>query len=148
MDREDLISREFLARGYKVTKQRRAILSVLDKSEHPLTAEDIYLRIRAENNVSSLATVYRNLKTLVDTGYVVKAGLFEDKVRYRLQNDPHTHNLICLGCKKVIPLSTCPLNCLGETLGEKEGFTVTGHKMELYGYCFECEHKGDQINRK
>ncbi|MGI6678364.1 MAG: Fur family transcriptional regulator [Dehalobacterium sp.] len=141
MDRVELISREFIAQGYKITKQRRAILTILDESEHPLTAEEIYLRIQAKNNVSSLATVYRNLKTLVDAGYVVKSGLFEDKVQYRLQNDPHTHNLICLGCHKVIPLSDCPLNCLGETLGKKEGFTVTDHKIELYGFCFECEYR-------
>jgi len=142
LDTVEKLFKELQDRGHKLTKQRMAILKVLKSSEIPLTAEEMFLRIREGNDNTSLATIYRNLKTLVDAGLVVKFGLIEDKVRYRLQSSAHSHDLICLGCHKVVQLSSCPLDCLSESIGHKEGFTVTEHRMELYGYCLECGRKG------
>jgi len=141
LDRVEILSAELQTRGQKLTKQRLAIIRVLNESELPLTAEEIFLRVKEGNENTSLATVYRNLKNLVSAGLVVKSGLLDDKVQYRLQSAPHSHNLVCLGCHKVIQLSQCPLDCLTETIGQKEGFTVTEHRMELYGYCTDCGKK-------
>ena len=145
MDKVKMLFTELQARGLKLTKQRLAIIKVLNTSQIPLTAEEMFLRIREKNDNTSLATVYRNLKTLVTAGLVVKSGLLEDKAQYRLASKPHSHDLICLGCHKVVELTQCPLDCLNEFIGEKEGFTVTEHRIELYGYCREC---GKMRNKK
>ena len=142
MDRAEKIYAELQARGLKLTKQRLAIINELKASRVPLTAEDMFLSIRKRNDNTSLATVYRNLKTLVTAGLVIKSGVFEDKAQYRLANSSHSHDLICLGCQKVLELTQCPFDCLQETIGQKEGFTVTEHRIELYGYCRECSGLG------
>ncbi|HHT62585.1 MAG: Fur family transcriptional regulator [Bacillota bacterium] len=142
MDKLKMLYGELQARGLKLTKQRSAIIKMLNKSRVPLTAEEIFLRIRETNDNTSLATVYRNLKTLVTAGLVVKTGLLEEKVQYRLASKPHSHDLICLGCHKVFELTQCPLEHLCEFIGQREGFTVTEHRIELYGYCQECGSQG------
>ncbi len=141
MDEMEKLYSELHTRGQKLTKQRLAIMKVLNESEAPVSAEEVFLRIREGSDNTSLATVYRNLKNLVSAGLVVKSGLLDDKVQYRLKSSPHSHNLVCLGCHKVIQLSSCPLDCLTESIGRKEGFTVTEHRMELYGYCTDCNKK-------
>jgi Fur family ferric uptake transcriptional regulator len=137
LNRVKMLFAELQERGLKLTKQRSAIIRVLNASQIPLTAEELFLRIREKNDNTSLATVYRNLKTLVAAGLVIKSGFLEDKAQYRLANKSHSHDLICLGCHKVVEMSQCPLECL-DNIGQKEGFTVTEHRIELYGYCQEC----------
>lgn len=56
--------------GLKNTKQRKAILSVLAQSGEPLTAEDIYIRLKVEHEDVSLSTVYRALAV-----YITPSGL-------------------------------------------------------------------------
>lgn len=154
VDMDEKIFKELQARGHKLTKQRMAILKVLKSAEVPLTAEEIFLRIRAGKDSTSLATIYRNLKTLAEEDLVIKFGLLEDKVQYGLQSSDHnhSHNLVCLDCHKIVPLASCPLDYLREPIGKREGFIITEHRMELYGYCMDCERrkngKKEEINRK
>ena len=68
MDKVEILSSELQARGHKLTKQRMAILKVLNDSQLPYTAEEMFLRMREWNDNISLATIYRNLKTLVEAG--------------------------------------------------------------------------------
>lgn len=138
MDKVKMLFTELKVRGLKLTRQRSAIIKVLNSSQIPLTAEEMFLCLREKNENTSLATVYRNLKTLVGTGLVIKSGFLEDKAQYRLANRSHSHDLICLNCHKIVELSQCPFECLDQLIGEREGFTVTEHRLELYGYCREC----------
>ena len=52
--------------GLKVTKQREAILDILLTSPSHLTAEDIYLDLKAQGHDFGLSTVYRTLSSLED----------------------------------------------------------------------------------
>ena len=59
-------------------------------------------------------------------------------VVYELNRGEHTHYAVCLECHKRIPLPSCPFAHvhLEQDTGD---FTVTGHKLELYGYCKKCQ---------
>ena len=63
---------------------------------------------------------------------------------YELNKGEHTHYAVCLNCHKRIPLHVCPFEHMHvrtskeETGLEQEDFVVTGHKLELYGYCGKC----------
>ena len=48
---------------------------------------------------------------------------------------------VCNLCGKVIPVDTCPLSELEETLQQKTGFRITGHSLEFTGLCPECSKK-------
>lgn len=138
MDRTEKLSAELQAQGQKITRQRRAILEVLSGNDRPLTADEIFLMVKAGKESTSLATVYRNLKILLAAGLISREGFIDDKAQYSLQEKNHSHNLVCLGCHKIIKIPGCPLENFAASVGEKNGFTVTEHRMELYGYCTEC----------
>ncbi|EGW41554.1 hypothetical protein DOT_0480 [Desulfosporosinus sp. OT] len=39
----------------------------------------------------------------------------------------------------MISLEECPIGELQQTLKKKLDFEVTGHNLEIYGYCHNCQ---------
>lgn len=57
-------------KGYKITPQRRAVLTAFLDSDQFATAQQILDHVRKTNPDMSLDTVYRNLTLFVDLGVV------------------------------------------------------------------------------
>lgn len=125
--------------GLKSTKHRTEVLRILEQSSQPVTADWVYRKLEAEGKNISLSTVYRNLELLVAKEIVLKMNAVEGgKALFELNQMIHRHYLICLGCHKMFPIDDCPLDEYEKTLQQKTGFSVTGHKLEIYGYCRDC----------
>lgn len=119
--------------GLKRTKQRVMVMEAITEAKVPLTAEGIY----EKTDGMSLSTVYRTVETLYEKGIVSKNTIQDsDKFYYGLVDDKHRHYAICLGCKSMKYVDICPVHS-----PEIDNFTVTGHKLELYGYCDKCKKK-------
>jgi len=136
--------REDLKRtGLKNTKRRTAILEILEKQTQPVTAEQIYIELNKLEISISLSTVYRELDSLVFNRLAVKVKINEsNKALYEYNRMIHKHYLVCLGCKKMISIDVCPLKAYEKKLEEQTHFAITDHKLNLYGYCPECQAKG------
>ncbi|WKY47586.1 transcriptional repressor [Eubacteriaceae bacterium ES3] len=135
------ISENLKAKGLKLTKHRVAILSVLKKSEHPLSADDIFYEL--QNHSINLSTVYRNLDLLCDKDLVLKLNLSGDnRTVYEYNSPAHRHYLVCLACKKIVPIEHCPLHGYEERLQCETGYSIVGHKLDVYGYCPTCQNEG------
>lgn len=141
MDNNLDLSHQLRSHGQKITRQRLGILKVLEASAIPLSAQDIYLRLNQEHLPVSLSTIYRNLERMLFEDLVVRQGLLNDKCQYSIKRAIHQHNLTCLACQKTVSIADCPLEKFSQELGQREGFRVTEHHMELYGYCRECTIK-------
>jgi len=127
--------------GMKKTKQRMCVYSELEQSEIPLSAAEIYQKISNSGTEISLSTVYRILECFVRETAAVKTTLPQsDTAMYALIRRQHAHYAICLSCHKIIELENCPLENYVPHLSESE-FHVLGHRVELYGYCKNCEAK-------
>jgi Fur family ferric uptake transcriptional regulator len=135
--------REDLKRkGLKSTRHRTAILEILEKRTQPATAEQVFFELNRAGISTSLSTVYRELDRLVNKNLVVQVKLNESKkALYEYNRMIHKHYLVCLGCKKMISLDTCPLKAYEKQLEEQTHFRITDHKLNLYGYCPECQAK-------
>lgn len=133
--------KEVLAReGVKNTRNRNAILEILEKSEVPLTAEEIYLLLKGKNASTCLSTVYRTFEMFISKDLVIKSNIIDDgKARYELNHMEHKHHVICVGCHKMIYIDECPFGEFEKLLKNEINFEVTGHKFEIYGYCQECK---------
>lgn len=119
--------------GLKCTRQRINVMEVLLKSKSPLTAESIY----EMSEGMSLSTVYRIVEKLYEKGIVNKNTIQDsDKFYYEMSADKHRHYAICLGCGGMKYVDICPVHT-----PEIDNFTVTGHKLEIYGYCDRCVGK-------
>jgi len=125
--------------GMKSTRHRKAILLLLEQSDHPMTAEELYIALREKTASINLSTVYRTLDTFVSKNLVIKSTMDDGKARYELNQHEHKHHLFCVGCHKMIAIEDCPLGELQEILKKKMDFDVTGHKLEIYGYCHNCK---------
>ncbi len=121
----------------KTTKRRMAILTILEKSPEPMTAEDIYTSVVKEVHMS-LSTAYRTLGTLSEKGILLKNLRQDGRTYYQINNHQHKHQLVCNLCNKTIPIDDCPLTDLEDDLTRQTGFTITGHSLEISGICPKC----------
>lgn len=132
----------FVSKGLKNTKYRNLLYDILENTELPLTAEDIYLRLREKGVSINLSTVYRILDIFVSKELIIRSGLSDDKKNiYELYKQENKHSLVCISCKKVQTLYNCPLEKYEKELQNEINFDITSHKLELYGYCQECKNK-------
>ena len=132
----------FRGAGLPYTVQRRAIWESLEpRTDHP-TADEVFLGVRQLLPGISLATVYKSLETLVGCGLAVKLTYGDGSARYDGRTDPH-HHARCVACGKVQDVhGDLPEHDLDDLLASAEGFTVTGYRLELTGYCSTCVPEG------
>jgi len=122
-----------------MTRDRRTILQVLGKVSIPLTAEDILKRVNTAVPGMALSTVYRTLDELVSRGSVQRTLLSNDgRSFFELMGNVHRHYMVCLGCHRMFPISSCPVGDFANSAAEELDFEVTDHSLVLYGYCRHC----------
>jgi Fur family ferric uptake transcriptional regulator len=127
--------------GVKKTRQRVCVLSVLERAGSPLSAAEIYRQLEQDSSPGWLSTVYRILELFVQKGVVLKTTVLDGEMAvYELNRNQHKHYAVCVNCHKMIQLDCCPLEkyCPEVENGE---FRILGHKVEMYGYCKECDEK-------
>ncbi|MBU4440718.1 MAG: transcriptional repressor [Firmicutes bacterium] len=130
--------------GLKNTKHRNSILSVFEKNAQPLTVDQIYAELVSQNTAINLSTIYRILKTLSEKEIITKTTIDGDnKALFELNSDEHRHHLVCIECKEITMVDECPFEEYEKKLKEKMGFTILGHKLEIYGVCNRCKEKAD-----
>ena len=123
--------------GVRITPQRHAVLECLLTSlDHP-TADDIYKSLEEKFPNMSVATVYNNLRILREAGLVRELTYGDDSSRFDSNMNDHYH-IICEDCGKMVDFHYPTLDEI-ESLAEKvSGFSISHHRMELYGKCDQC----------
>jgi len=119
----------------RATRQRDAIQSAIRHSNRPLSPEEVLRHARSEVGALGIATVYRNLKLLLDEGAIQAVTLPGDSPRYEMSASAHHHHFQCTACRRVYDVAGCPGNM--RRLAPR-GFTVEHHDLTLYGRCAEC----------
>lgn len=133
---KDILKRK----GLKNTKHRNSILNEIEKCDQPISAEQIFLRLKDKYISINLSTVYRVLDTLVEKNLVIKSSITGDtKALFEPYRIEHKHHLVCIRCKKMFSVDGCPFEEYEKMLHEKIGFDVKGHKLEIFGYCKDCK---------
>lgn len=117
------------------TRQRTAIRQAIADAARPLLPQEILQAAEAAVPGLSLATVYRNLRTLVEEGELLAVTLPGEVARYELAGAGHHHHFQCLSCQRVFEVEACPGNLAGLA---PPGFTVEDHELTLYGRCSDC----------
>ena len=118
------------------TWQRGLVLRVLERAGCHLTAEEIHRQARKGGRRIGLATVYRALELFARMGRIERANFTDDRIRFGLAAKHHDH-AVCLRCGQWEPLAECLLPRPPKAV--PSDFRVTGHRLELYGYCATCE---------
>ncbi|MBS4536346.1 transcriptional repressor [Clostridium sp. D2Q-14] len=137
-NKEDII-KTLKEKGHRCTNQREAILDVLiNNKSHFISAEDIYIKTKKIYPKTNFSTVYRTLELLDRLEIIHSTTTDGKKTIYEIIcKDSHHHHIICKNCGKTKVVDFCPYTNIKENLA-KEGFKLTDHKFELYGYCENC----------
>lgn len=126
----------------KMTPQRRHILDVFLKQSGHVTSEELYERVKQAYKTIGQATVYRTLKLLSGAGIAKEVDFGDGVTRYERQHgDDHHDHLICERCGKNVEVLDETIEKLQEEVAARHGFTLTRHKMYLYGVCSDCRGK-------
>ncbi len=135
-----LFFREILnKRNLKNTRQRRAILKLMFTEDIPLSAKEIYYKIKDNNPHLKLSTIYRNLNVFEKNNIVRKLNINNGKKSYfELIKDEHHHHLICIRCGQIQDIE-CPFDGYLDKLEKKKNYEVTDHRLTVYGICHECK---------
>ncbi len=119
------------------TPQRRAIRQVFSDSGRPLRPDEVLEAAQRLVKGLGIATVYRNLKTMTENGWLRAVDLPGDATRYEVAGKPHHHHFLCRKCDRAFEVDGCPDN-LG--VGVPPGFRLEQHEVVLYGLCAACVH--------
>ncbi len=122
------------------TKQKEAILKVLNSTySHPTTSW-IYEQVKEAIPNISLGTVYRDLKILARKGEILEIDFASNPSRYDSNIEKHYH-FRCLKCDNIFDIDEKVNLEIDRRAAQKTGFEVFYHCLEFHGLCQDCQQK-------
>ena len=121
----------------KRSKQRDKVLDVVRSTESHPTADWVFHEVRKELPNVSLATVYRNLNLLAESGEINEV-LCDGQLRFDANKKEHFH-FICRSCNGIFDIEEKRVDSPDFKL--PRGYIVENVKMDFYGLCPDCTAK-------
>lgn len=144
----DRIEKLCVDKGLRMTGQRRVIARVLsDSQDHP-DAEELHRRAAAIDPHISIATVYRTVRLLEESGILERHDFRDGRSRYEEMPDEHHDHLIDVQSGRVIEFHDDQIEELQRLVAEKLGYKLVDHRLELYGVPLEGGAKDPKNNLK
>ena len=138
-DSADTIEQKCLAKGVKLTEQRKIIAKIISESkseygesDHP-DVDELYNRVSKVDPKISIATVYRTVKLFEEAGILTKHDFKGGKARYEAMIESHHDHLIDIKTGEIIEFVDDEIEKLQKKVAEKYGYKLVDHKLELYG---------------
>jgi Fur family ferric uptake transcriptional regulator len=125
-----------LPAGARATSQRRAVVEALAGMSGRFTVGDLHERAKQTSARLGLATTYRTLELLRESG-AVRALVDENGASYIRCHPGHHHHLVCVGCGDVEETELCAVPPVDE-IRRRHGFRAELHEVEIYGRCARC----------
>lgn len=126
-------------KGLNVTSQRKIIAEAFFELPGHHSLEEFYQHIIKKDSGIGQTTVYRTLKLLCDAGLATEIQFSDNITRYEIAwHKCHHDHLICIKCGKIVEIYDSRIENLQKEIAASNGFTLTGHSHNLYGYCSQC----------
>ncbi|CAB4573528.1 unannotated protein [freshwater metagenome] len=119
------------------TKQRKAVAEVLATISKFSSAQEVHSILISRGEKVGLATVYRTLQALAETG-AIDVLRNDGEALYRACSNDHHHHLVCTGCNKTTEISAPEVEIWTEKIAREQGYLISGHTIEVFGLCKNC----------
>jgi len=129
----ETIEQKCIAKGVKLTEQRKIIAKVMSESNDHPDVDELYNRVSKIDSKISIATVYRTVKLFKESGIVTKHDFKGGKARYEELSESHHDHLIDVKTGEIIEFVDDEIEKLQKKVAEKYGYELVDHKLELYG---------------
>lgn len=122
-----------------MTRQRIAVLSLLDEVAEFRSAQDLHGLLRGRGERVGLTTVYRALQALADAGEIdVLRPAGGEAVYRRCAKDSHHHHLVCRRCGRAVEVQGPAVERWADRVAQQHGFVEVSHTVEVFGLCGQC----------
>ena len=129
----DRLEKVCIAKGMRMTEQRKVIARVLSIAEDHPDVEEIHRRAAEIDANISIATVYRTMRLFEESGVVERHDFQDGRARYEEASDDHHDHLIDLRSGEVIEFVNEEIEKLQKRIAEEHGYKLVDHRLELYG---------------
>ena len=130
---KETIEKKCIAKGVKLTDQRRVIAKVMSESNDHPNVDELYKRVKIVDPKISIATVYRTVKLFEESGILAKHDFKGGKARYEELSESHHDHLIDVKTGEIIEFVNEDIEKLQKKVADKYGYELVDHKLELYG---------------
>lgn len=131
----------------RVTRQRTAVGRVLAEIDDFRSAQQIHDALRAAGETVGLATVYRTVQSLADSGEVDVLRTDDGESLYRqCARREHHHHLVCRSCGRTVEIDGPAVEAWASHVGEAHGFTAIEHTIEVFGTCSSCRADSARVH--
>ncbi len=132
-------SQQIKEAGLKITRPRRRILDVLERSERRhLSAEDVYKELINAGDDIGLATVYRVLTQFESAGLVCRRNFEGGQSVFELNTGDHHDHLVCIKCGRVTEFVDDLIEQRQQAIAVENGYRIEDHSLVIYGVCGRC----------
>lgn len=121
-----------VAKGLKMTEQRRVIARVLSEADDHPDVESVYQRAVQVDPRISIATVYRTVRLLEEANILERHEFGDGRARYEERSDEHHDHLIDVKTGHVIEFKNEAIEELQKEVAKKLGYRLIGHRLELF----------------
>lgn len=129
----DRIENLCIAKGMRMTDQRRVIARVLSAAQDHPDVEELHRRAHAVDPRISIATVYRTVRLFEEAGILSRLDFRDGRSRYEEASEAHHDHLIDMTTGKVIEFVDPEIEALQEAIARRLGYRLVDHRLELYG---------------
>ena len=122
------------------TKQKDAIRTQLADCDEFISAQDLHRSLQDSGMRIGLATVYRQLNSLAESGAVDTIRLNGQQLFRLCGDDAHHHHMVCTDCGRTVKIES-PGESWLRGIAQKHGFVIKSHTIEVFGLCSDCQRK-------
>ena len=132
---EGMFRQYLVTNGLKVTKQRLAIVNVIEQSTGHLSLDELLEAARKVSSGVGYATVYRTMRLLTEAGITIEHRFGKNVSRYEVATTDHHDHLICKKCGKIVEFHDEMIEDRQDMIAAKHGFKIVGHRHVIFGIC-------------
>ena len=143
MINQKLVFKNYLkSKGLKFTPERRLILEGIFSLSGHFDIEKLYNKLHRETGEISLATIYRTIPHLIESGLIREVMRCHDRPQYEKSSGyPHHDHLVCIRCGKIFEFRDNEIEKLQDRVCQRYGFKPIEHRLGIRGYCRSCRSK-------
>lgn len=121
------------------TWQKEAVREALAASGRFISAQALHATLSERGTKIGLATVYRALSALAETGEADSLQSGGGEALYRLcGTEAHHHHLICRSCGRAEEIRDEPVERWAAEVAAAHGYADPRHLLDVFGLCPDC----------
>ena len=123
----------------RMTRQKTQVREALEAHETFVGAQALHTWLVSQGATLGLATVYRALNELAESGLADSLQSPTGETLFRgCATSDHHHHLICRQCGRTVEVHSDVVEEWARRAASENGFSQVGHVLDIYGTCADC----------